>query len=125
MLNSAALVAFVATASPEVARHFYVKLLGLPLVEDGPHGLLLNANGSLLHIQKVQQPVSAPYVVLGWQVSDLRNTVATLIERGVAFQRYDGLPQDDLGIWHAPAGARVAWFRDPDGNIVSLTELAR
>jgi len=124
MLSKSPLVAFVATAAPESAKHFYGSVLGLPLLEDTPFALVFDANGTSLRIQKVRHVAPAPHTVLGWAVSDIRAAVQGMAAKGVAFQRYDGLAQDQLGIWSVPGGALVAWFRDPDGNTLSLTESA-
>jgi len=124
MLSSASLVGFLATASPEAATRFYCSVLGLALVEDSPFALVFNAHGTTLRIQKVQQVSLAPYTALGWVVADIRGTARDLAAKGVVFQRYDGLAQDAHGIWQSPSGAKVAWFRDPDGNTLSLTEAA-
>lgn len=112
MLNSSPLVGFVATAIPEKARHFYGAVLGLPLVEDTPSALVFNANGTTLRVQKVQLAVPPPYTVLGWSVHDVRATARSLAAAGVEFERFVGLVQDAQGIWVAPNGALVAWFRD-------------
>lgn len=117
-------MAFVATAKADAARQFYGSVLGLALIEDTAFALVFNSNGTALRIQKVQQLLPAPYTALGWAVHDIRSTVRALATKGVVFQRYDGLPQDALGIWQSPSGALVAWFRDPDGNTLSLTESA-
>lgn len=122
MLGLASLVAFVATADADRARGFYEGVLGLTLREDSPFALVFDANGLVLRIQKVPSVAAAPYTALGWNVTDVRETVAGLMRRGVVFERYPGLAQDDLGIWRSPGGAQVAWFRDPDGNILSLTQ---
>jgi len=124
MLNSASLVSFVATARPEAARQFYEVVLGLVLLEDTPFALVFNSNGTTLRVQKVQQISPAPYTALGWAVSDVRSTVHALVAKGVVFQRFESLSQDALGIWQSPSGAKVAWFCDPDGNTLSLTESA-
>ena len=76
----------------------------------------------MLRIQKVEQVHAAPYTALGWTVSDIRRTAQELRAAGVVFQRYDGMNQDADGIWPAPSGALVAWFRDPDGQVLSLTQ---
>jgi len=76
----------------------------------------------MLRIQKVEQVQRLPYTALGWDVSDIRTTVRQLRLAGVVFQRYDGLDQDEDCIWRSPSGALVAWFEDPDGNILSLTQ---
>ena len=124
MLSSASLVGFVATANAEVAKQFYESVLGLALLEDTEFALVFNSNGTTLRIQKVQQLSRAPYTALGWVVQDIRSVVRTLAAKGVVFQRYDGLGQDPLGIWRSHGGALVAWFRDPDGNTLSVTESA-
>jgi hypothetical protein len=76
----------------------------------------------MLRLQKVQSLAPAAHTTLGWRVSDIRSMVTALIQRRVGFERYPALSQDDLGIWLSPAGAKVAWFKDPDGNVLSLTE---
>jgi catechol 2,3-dioxygenase-like lactoylglutathione lyase family enzyme len=124
MLGSAAVIAFVATAKPEESRHFYESLLGLRFVEDGPFALVFEAGGTMLRIQKVASLTPAPLTSLGWLVSDIRGTVNALRLAGVVFNCYDGMPQDELGIWTTPDGAAVAWFSDPDGNTLSLTQPA-
>ena len=115
---------FVATANAEAAKQFYESVLGLVLLEDTPFALVFNSNGTTLRIQKVQQLSRAPYTALGWAVHDIRSVVRTLTAKGVVFQRYDGLGQDPLGVWQSPGGALVAWFCDPDGNTLSITESA-
>jgi len=122
MLDAADLVAFVATAKEDEARAFYGGVLGLPLVEDGPFALVFDARGVMLRVAKVSAVDPAPYTVLGWSVPEIRAAVAALAGRGVVFERYAGMPQDELGIWTSPSGARIAWFRDPDGNVLSLTQ---
>jgi catechol 2,3-dioxygenase-like lactoylglutathione lyase family enzyme len=115
-------ILFLATADPVRARAFYEDTLGLRLLADEPFALVFDAGGTMLRIQRVEKVIVAPYTVLGWSVANLRQVMATLRSRGIAFNRYDGLRQDDLGIWVSPSGAKVAWFHDPDGNVLSLTE---
>jgi catechol 2,3-dioxygenase-like lactoylglutathione lyase family enzyme len=122
MLDTADLVAFVATAREDEARAFYGDVLGLPLVEDGPFALVFDVRGMMLRVTKVSAVDPAPYTVLGWSVPEIRAAVAALAGRGVVFERYAGMPQDELGIWTSPSGARIAWFRDPDGNVLSVTQ---
>ncbi len=126
MLGSAKVMAFVATANPDAAKRFYAETLGLRLVEDGPFALVFDSNGTMLRVQKLEPStlVTTPYTALGWDVIDITASVRSLVERGVAFEHYNGLPQDDLGIWTTPDGSRVAWFKDPDGNTLSLTQFA-
>ena len=120
MLGSAAIMAFSATAHPEQARAFYEGTLGLRLVEDAPYALVFDANGAVLRVQKVQAVAPSPYTALGWTVDDVAATVGELTARGVRLERFDGLEQDALGIWSSGA-ALVAWFKDPDGNLLSVS----
>ena len=124
MLGAARLVAFVATADPERARAFYENILGLRLVADDRFALVFDSQGVQLRIQKVDKVQPPPFTVLGWLVADLSRAVADLSTRGVSCERSPSMPQDDSGIWTAPGGARVAWFKDPDGNMLSITESA-
>ncbi len=124
MLGSAKLMAFVATARPEESRRFYEGVLGLRFVEDGPFALVFDSAGITLRIQKVEKVTVIQGTNLGWQVDDIISTIRQLTAAGVVFNRYDGMPQDDLGVWTAPDGAAVAWFNDPDGNNLSLTQFA-
>jgi catechol 2,3-dioxygenase-like lactoylglutathione lyase family enzyme len=123
MLDSCPLIAFVATAQPEQARQFYGHVLGLRLVADEPFALVFDANGTTLRVAKVQQLTPAQNTILGWLVPDITSAVTELGRRGVAFERYEGMPQDGQGICAFPDGARVAWLKDPDGNTLSLTQL--
>jgi len=125
MLSTATLMGFVATADAAAARQFYQNVLGLELVEDGPYALVFAVPGTSIRVQKVEAVAPAPYTALGWRVADIAAEVRQLAARGLRFERYAGLPQDEHGIWRTPAGAAVAWFRDPDGNTLSLTEHAR
>lgn len=115
-------ILFLATANPEQSRAFYERVLGFAFVADEPPALVFRVGDSMLRIQKVDHVHTAPYTVLGWAVSDIRRTVHDLRATGVVFQRYDGMSQDGDGIWHAPGGAFVAWFRDPDGHVLSVTQ---
>ncbi|WP_341677393.1 VOC family protein [Niveibacterium sp. SC-1] len=123
MLGSEKLVGFVATATPGKSRVFYEDTLGLQLLEDSPFALVFRAGATTIRVQKVQGVVVSGYTALGWQVSDIARTVEELAARGVAFQRYEGMDQDATGIWRTPDGSRVAWFRDPDGNTLSITQM--
>jgi catechol 2,3-dioxygenase-like lactoylglutathione lyase family enzyme len=122
MLGSSDLVGFVATTDIERARAFYGEVLGLALVEEGPFACVFDAHGTQLRVTPVAELITAPYTVLGWAVSDIVSTVRALDEAGVRFTRYPGMDQDDTGVWNAPSGARVAWFCDPDGNVLSVTQ---
>ena len=122
MLNDSSIIAFVATQKPEASRDFYVRVLGLRLVEDNPFAIVFDVAGTMLRIQKVQQHTPAPFTALGWRVDDIDATVAGLAQRGVSMERFPGLEQDAAGVWVSPNDARIAWFRDPDGNLLSLTQ---
>lgn len=122
MLGSSHVVAFVAATSLDRARAFYERVLGLPVAEHDEFACVLDANGTMLRITAVPEVARAGYTVLGWRVDDITAVVRDLTGKGVAFRRFDGLEQDDDGIWTAPGGARVAWFSDPDGNTLSLTQ---
>lgn len=122
MLESSGLIAFAATASPAAARAFYEQALGLRVVEQNDFACVFDANGTMLRVTTVAEVSRAGYTVLGWQVADIETAVQGLAARGIAFTRYDGMDQDENGIWTAPGGDKVAWFADPDGNTLSLTQ---
>ncbi len=123
LLASSKIAAFSATANPERAKAFYRDQLGLPLVSDEPYALVFDAGGTMLRVQKVKEVPEAKYTTLGWNVPDIATKVDELGAAGVKFERY-GLPgQDAKGIWTPPGStAKVAWFKDPDGNILSLAQ---
>ena len=91
-------------------------------MSDDDYALALDANGTQVRIQKVGQLAPHPFTALGWAVEDIDATVDDLIKRGVAFKTYPGMDQNARGVWTSPSGARVAWFKDPDGNTISLTQ---
>lgn len=122
MLNDARVIAFVSTARADAALGFYRDGLGLALVADEPFALVFDANAVMLRVTKVAAVHPAPYTVLGWSVPDIHATVTDLAARGVVFETYPGMTQDELGVWTSPGGAMIAWFRDPDGNVLSLTQ---
>ncbi len=122
MLETSDLIAFAAATDLDRAREFYERTLGLPVVDRNDFACVLDAHGVMLRITAVPQVSTPGYTVLGWRVGDIAAVVAALADRGVAFLRYDSMDQDSLGIWATPAGDRVAWFADPDGNVLSLTQ---
>jgi len=124
MLNTADLVAFVATTDIAKARAFYADVLGLRLTEDTPFACVFDANGTSVRVTPVHELNVAPYTVLGWEVTDMAASIRDLVSRGVVFQNFDGMEQDELGIWTTPGGDQVAWFKDPDGNLLSLSRHA-
>lgn len=125
MLGSAALVAFAPTTDLDRAQAFYGTTLGLALVTRDGFACQFDAHGTPLRVSLVDTLTPAPGTVLGWVVPDIHAAVRGLADRGVTFARYDGMGQDDDGVWTAPSGDCVAWFHDPDGNTLSLTEEAR
>jgi catechol 2,3-dioxygenase-like lactoylglutathione lyase family enzyme len=121
-LDSAKLVAFVTVGSAARARAFYRDVLGLKLISEDNFALVFDANGTTLRVAIAERVTPAPYTVLGWEVGDIDATVRDLARAGVRFERYPGMPQDEIGIWTSPSGARVAWFKDLDGNTLSVSQ---
>lgn len=121
-LTSAPLIALVAAPDRDGARGFYQGTLGLRLVREDDFALVFDAHGTVLRVSIVEHLEPAPFAVLGWQVTDIAAAVAELGSRGVSFHRYPGMDQDPDGIWRSPSGASVAWFGDPAGNVLSLTQ---
>ena len=121
-MTESKIISFVATQNPVSALKFYMETLGLTLINDDPFALVFDANGTMLRVQKVHELLPAKHTVLGWDVTDIRAKTKELTKKGIRFERFDGLPQDELGIWTTPSGAKVAWFKDPDGNTLSLTQ---
>lgn len=123
VLGSHKIMAFVAARDPERAKAFYRDTLGLKMVtEQLPFALVFDAQGTMLRVTIVREIVVAPYTVLGWEVPDIAATVKELAAAGVKLERYPGMPQDELGIWTAPGGNKVAWFKDPEGNVLSVAQ---
>jgi len=117
-------IAFIATDGPEQTAAFYRDVIGLDLVEDTPFALVFDDGGSMLRIQKIAQIEPATHTVHGWQVTDILAEMARLASHGVEFSRYEGLGQDEHGVWTSPDGHKICWFRDPCGNNLSLTQFA-
>jgi catechol 2,3-dioxygenase-like lactoylglutathione lyase family enzyme len=117
------IIAFVSIVDVSRALDFYRNTLGLHLVmEEPPFALVFEANGIMLRLGIAKELPPACGTVLGWQVPEIAATVNDLAQAGVHFERYEGMDQDELGIWISPSGAKVAWFKDPDGNILSISE---
>jgi catechol 2,3-dioxygenase-like lactoylglutathione lyase family enzyme len=127
MLGPEKVIAFLAISDPASALAFYAGKLGLRLLqEEYPYALVFEAGGTMLRLQIVPgKPAPAPYTALGWEVADIAARVRELERAGVKFERFPSfMEQDELGIWAAPGGAQVAWFRDPEGNLLSLTQFS-
>ncbi len=122
MIENATLKAFVPTVDPERARHFYVDVLGLEFVDVDPFAVTVRYGATPIRLVKVENLSPAPFTILGWDVTDIRRHVRQLADAKLPFMRYEGIEQDEDAIWTAPGGGRVAWFCDPDGNVLSLSE---
>jgi catechol 2,3-dioxygenase-like lactoylglutathione lyase family enzyme len=123
MLVDSSLIAFGATTDGKRARTFYESVLGLRLISEDDFAIVYDVNGVSLRIQKVGQLRPQPFTVLGWSVPSIEVALSQLAAKGAVFERYSSLEQDPRGIWCSPSGAKVAWLKDPDGNVISLTEL--
>jgi catechol 2,3-dioxygenase-like lactoylglutathione lyase family enzyme len=121
-LGKSKIVAFVPTKKAAAARKFYERALGLRLIHDDPFALVFDAGGRMLRVVKVAEFTPAAFTIVGWEVGDIEAMVKKLSKKRVRFQRYQGMEQDRLGIWASPGGARVAWFKDPDGNVLSISQ---
>ena len=121
MLAGHRILGFAPTRDYERARAFYEGTLGLEFVSQDPYALVLRAGGNFIRIARTPEFVPQPFTVLGWESPRMDEDVAALARRGVAFERYPFLEQDAKGVWTSPAGTKVAWFKDPDGNLLSLS----
>ena len=121
-LSSAPVTFFLATKQAEEAKFFYENILGLALLEDSQYALVFEMLGAELRISKVPGFEPFPWTVLDWQVGDLDATMKELAEKGIEFTRFDGMDQDENGVWTVPGGeTRIAWFKDPDANVLSVS----
>jgi len=125
MLEASEVIAFAPSADLRQARAFYEQVLGLRVIEQNDFACVFDANGTMLRVTAVGEVARPGYTVLGWRVADIAATLHSLTEQGVVFLRYDGMGQDESGVWTAPGGDKIAWFADPDGNVLSLTQFAR
>ena len=121
MLTTFPINGFVRITDPERARHFYEQTLGLAFEYDNPYVTVFRSGNFQIIAQKVKEfePVAA--TVLGWEVKGIEEVVSDLRKAGVVFEKFEFMDQDELGIWTSPAG-KVAWFKDPDGNLLSVSE---
>jgi catechol 2,3-dioxygenase-like lactoylglutathione lyase family enzyme len=122
MLAASKVIGFVPTLDAQKARAFYEGNLGFQFISDDPFALVVRAGETMIRIAKTQDFVPAPYTVLGWEVRDIKAVVRWLQKRGVAFEKYPFVQDHELGIWTAPNGNKVAWFKDPDGNVLSVSQ---
>ena len=124
MLGDSELVAFLATTDAARARAFYEGVLGLRLMSDDPFAVVYSVQGVELRLQKVPQLTPQPHTALGWSIAGIDKVIADIAARGGKFERFPPMEQDAAGIWQSPSGTRIAWLKDPDGNLLSLTEAA-
>jgi catechol 2,3-dioxygenase-like lactoylglutathione lyase family enzyme len=122
MLAQSAVIAFIPSKDATRSRAFYEKKLGLRFVSDDDFAIVLDANGIMLRIVRVGDFTPMPFTILGWQVDDIDAAVGAMTAQGVTFSNYPFLDQGDNGVWTAPGGAKVAWFLDPDGNTLSVSQ---
>jgi len=124
MFDQCEMIAFTQTMQPEKAKHFFGKVIGLKFEHETPAAIVYSAGKTMVRVQKVREFTPLPFTSLGWKVPDVTLAVRYLTSRGVRFERYQGMPQDDLGIWTSPDGGNICWFKDPDGNTISLSQFS-
>jgi catechol 2,3-dioxygenase-like lactoylglutathione lyase family enzyme len=122
MLAASKIIGFVPTKDSQKARGFYEGKLEFQFVSDDPFALVVKAGETMIRVAKAQDFTPAPYTVMGWEVSDIEAVVGWLQARGVAMEKYPFVEDRDRGIWTAPTGDKVAWFKDPDGNVLSVSQ---
>ena len=118
------LMAFIPTRDGDAARVFYEKKVGLRFISEDQFAVIFQSGANTIRITRTGSFTPAPFTILGWESSDIEQDVRDMTARGITFERYNYMgPQDELGIWTAPSGARIAWFKDPDGNTLSIGQL--
>ena len=122
MISGSKVIGFIPIQNAERALSFYRDVLGLQFVSDDSFAIVMESNGTMIRLVRMEKFTPAPYTILGWQVQDIEHAVKELADKGLLFQRYSSLQQNKDGIWTAPGDAKVAWFHDPDGNILSLSQ---
>ena len=123
MLQKNDIVAFVPTNDAQKSKAFYKDVLGLKFVSDDGFALVFNANGTMIRIARAGKFTPQQFTILGWQVKKIEQVVKKMQAKGVEFLHFPGMGQGESGVWNAPDGAaKVAWFRDPDGNTLSVSE---
>ena len=122
MLSSAKVIAFLPSSDLERSRQFFTGTLGLTVDDVTPYACVLHVGATMVRITKVDDLRPQPFTVFGWDVVDIETVVAALASAGVSFLHFAGMDQDTAGVWTTPGGDKVAWFHDPDGNTLSLTQ---
>jgi catechol 2,3-dioxygenase-like lactoylglutathione lyase family enzyme len=118
------LIGFIVTNNPERAKAFYGSALGFRQIVDDDFAIVFDANGTMIRVNKGRDFTPAKHTVLGWEVDDIYAAIHELSARGVRFEQFNlsFMKQDELGVWTPPNGDRVAWFKDPDGNVLSISQ---
>ena len=122
MLQEPRITSILPSSNLEQSKEFFESKIGLQIISEDPYGVELEGLDSVLRLSLVQQFTPQAFTVLGFKVSDISLEVKSLTSKGVIFENYDSLDQDELGIWTSPSNAKVAWFKDPEGNVLSLTQ---
>jgi len=124
MLTDKKVKAFVITSNAAAAKKFYNEVLGFKLLSEDDYGLEFELHNALLRVSitTAEHAVAQKHTVLGWCVPDINESIGFLSSQGVQFERYDFLQQDEKGIWQAEGGTKVAWFKDPNGNLLSIDQ---
>ena len=122
MLSKSEVIGFIPITDAVRARQFYEQTLGLRFLSDDQFALVMEANRTKIRLVRMKEFIPAPFTILGWETVQIEQTVQELIAKGVVFQHYSFMTQDELGIWNTPSGSRVAWFQDPDGNTLSISQ---
>jgi catechol 2,3-dioxygenase-like lactoylglutathione lyase family enzyme len=122
MLSKYELIGFIPIVDAERARHFYVDILKFDFISDDPFAVVVRSKGNMIRLVRMEKHTPASFTILGWETPDIFTAVKELLSSGVIFERYSFLEQDDFGIWKTPDGSKVAWFKDPDGNVLSLSQ---
>ena len=122
MAAPGSLIGFAPITDAERSKRFYADTLGLEFIEDDGFALIFQSGDNMVRLARMPQVTPAQYTILGWQSSQIEADVEALTAKGVTFVRYGFLEQDVLGIWTSPNGNKVAWFTDPDGNVLSLSQ---
>ncbi len=122
MLSNPKITAFLPTTKPKQSKHFYKEILGLEIKSEDDYAIEFTGDNTLLRITIVPEFIPHPFTVLGFKVEDIDSQVRSLTDKGVVFERFENFNQNEIGIWTSPSSAKIAWFKDPDGNLLSLTE---
>lgn len=124
MARLGSMIGFIPTRNGDAARIFYEKKVGLQFISDDQFAIVFQSGANMIRVSRTGSFTPAPFTILGWHSLQIERDVREMTARGIVFERYDYLEQDDMGIWIAPGGAKVAWFKDPDGNTLSISQHA-